>query len=69
MDKGEPKCYAPKLTWDEIKNMAIYTVEEAYGISTPERELMLSDTLKRMGYPGGLSEDTFFDMQEEQQNG
>jgi hypothetical protein len=60
---------APRLTWDEIKNMAIYLVEGHYGIYRESSAKQVNDTLKRMGYPGGLSNETFWQMRDEQDNG
>lgn len=59
------KCTAPKLTWDEIHNLAIsFVIEWEGGTISDEQQKMIDSTLIRMGYPSGLSEDTYFDMLE-----
>ena len=60
---GNVECLAPRLTWDEIKNLAFFLVANHYNRPIdPDRVKHCNDTLVRMGYKSGLSEDTYYDM-------
>jgi len=50
-----------ELTPDEIKTLAKYCVYEAYGADGPDVDKILI----KLGYKSGMSEDTYFEMAEE----
>ena len=50
-----------ELTPDEIKDLAKFCVYEAYGATGPD----IDKILIKMGYKSGMSEDTYYEMIEE----